>query len=61
MTEHEHTCCRCVGPLLAELVRRENIRERWQGRNHVSPVPHLALVMGHAAPLFGPRTAEDLC
>lgn len=46
--------------LLAELDRREANPPRWQGRDHHAPVPHLALLAGVQAGLFGPTTAEEL-
>lgn len=43
--------------LLAELDRREANPLHWQGRNHLSPVPHLA---GVAYGLLGPATTEEI-
>jgi hypothetical protein len=46
-----------VALLLAELDWQIANRPLWQGRRHVSPVPHLA---GVAYGLMGPATAEEL-
>lgn len=43
--------------LLAELDRREANPPQWRGRNHQTPVPHLA---GVAYGLFGPATTEEI-
>jgi hypothetical protein len=59
----DHDCCSCVEALKAEIARllaelaAQAAEQRWQGRSHVSPVPHLA---GVAYGLLGPAMAEEL-
>lgn len=52
---HGHFPCDAA-KLLAELDRREANPPQWQGRNHQSPVPHLA---GITAGLFDPSASEE--